>query len=304
LPDAIAAGDRATEAHAYYLLDWALSELGDDASLDYRELAQPIYEELGDFAGLAAVLQNRGVDALTGGRWDESCAYFEDGVTASRRAGDLMRMAQCWQNLAEVRVEQGRYVEGEAFLRDARRSCRASGHAMGFAAATNTLGRTLARAGRADEGVALLLEAQQRFMALGHGPFLAETEARLAEALVFAGRNAHALDVLDELGERAHEGGAPVAALAQRMRATVVARSGDTDGARDLLIEARRIADKGGAEWESALAALEMARLADTSDDERELLLHEADAVLRRMGIDASRVMPPAPPRNDETLMA
>ncbi len=295
LPDAIAAGDRATEAHAYYLLDWALSELGDDASLDYRELAQPIYEELGDFAGLAAVLQNRGVDALTAGKWDESCAYFEDGVVASRRSGDLMRMAQCWQNLAEVRVEQGRYAEAEAFLRDARRSCRASGHAMGFAAATNTLGRTLARAGRAEDGVALLLEAQQRFVALGHGPFLAETEARLAEALVFAGRNAQALDVLDDLGGRADDGGAPVAALAERMRGTVAAGLGDTRGARASLLEARRIADKGGAEWESALAALEIARLADTPRDEHDLLQHEADAVLSRMGIDASRVMPPAP---------
>ena len=79
------------------------------------------------------------------------------------------------------------------------------------------------------------------------------------------------------------------------MRGTVAAGLGDTRGARASLLEARRIADKGGAEWESALAALEIARLADTPRDEHDLLQHEADAVLSRMGIDASRVMPPAP---------
>ena len=76
LPDALASGDRATEAHAYYLIDWALSQLGDDEALEYRNLAQPIYEELGDFAGLASVLNNRGVDALEAGRWDEACCIL------------------------------------------------------------------------------------------------------------------------------------------------------------------------------------------------------------------------------------
>ena len=295
LPDALAACDRATEAHAYYLLDWALSELGSDEALDYRNLAQPIYEELGDYAGLASVLNNYGVDALVAGRWDECCAHFEESRAARRRAGDIVGMAQCAQNLAEVRAEQGRFDEAESYLREARRIWRASGYAMGVAAATNTLGRTLARTGRAEEGVALLRDAQQRFEALKHAPFLAETEARLAEALVFAGRLAEAELVLESLGGRAAEGGPPVAALAGRMRGTIAAMSGDASSARALLQQARDIADTGGVEWESALAALELARLEGTPVDERELLEHEAGAVLARMGIDATLVMPPTP---------
>ena len=82
LPDALAVGDRATEAHAYYLLDWALGQLDNAEALEYRDLAQPIYEELGDFAGLASVLNNRGVDALDAGPWDEACAYFDESRTA------------------------------------------------------------------------------------------------------------------------------------------------------------------------------------------------------------------------------
>ena len=141
----------------------------------------------------------------------------------------------------------------------------------------------------------MLRDAQQRFEALKHAPFLAETEARLAEALVFAGRPAEAALVLESLGGRAAEGGPPVAALAGRMRGTIAAMSGDASSARALLQQARDIADTGGVEWESALAALELARLEGTPVDERELLEHEAGAVLARMGIDATLVMPPTP---------
>lgn len=293
LPDALACGDRATEAHAYYLLDWALSELGNDTAFEYRDLAQPIYEELGDYAGLASVLNNRGVDALSGGRWDESCAHFEESREARRRAGDVVGMAQCAHNLAEVLTEQGRYAEAEAYLREARRIWRASGYAMGVAAATNTLGRTLARAGRGDEGVELLREAQQRFEVLQHAPFLAETEARLAEALVFAGRPAEAVAALQILGGRSVDGGPQVAALALRMSGTIESMQGDVASARATLQEARDVADKGGIEWESALAALQLARLGDISVDERELREHEAAQLLTRMGIDSEQVLPP-----------
>ncbi|MFM2071774.1 MAG: hypothetical protein RLZZ623_2037 [Actinomycetota bacterium] len=293
LPHALSASDRATEAHAYYLLDWALGELGDSSGLQYRELAQPIYEELGDFAGLASVLNNHGVDALVAARWDEACGYFEQSREARRRAGDVVGMAQCAHNLAEVRAEQGRFVEAEAYLREARRIWRASGYAMGVAAATNTLGRTLARTGRPDEGIDLLTDARQRFIALAHGPFLAETEGRLAEALLFAGRPHEAIEVLDELGDRAAEGGPPVAALAIRMRATAVAMLGDHTRARLLLDDARACAESGDVAWEAALATIQIAHLAGTDAVERERCEHAANEVFTRMGIDAHAVIPP-----------
>ena len=102
-----------------------------------------------------------------------------------------------------------------------------------------------------------------------------------------------AADVLDHLGERATDGGPPVAALARRMQGTVAAASGDTVEARALLQQAREIADKGGVEWESAFAALEIARLDDTTDDDRQLLSSQAAVVLARMGISGEQVMPP-----------
>ena len=240
-----------------------------------------------------SVLNNRGADALSVGRWDECCVHFEESRAARRRAGDVVGMAQCLQNLAEVRTEQGRFDEAESFVRDARRIWRASGYVMGVAAATNTLGRTLARAGRAEEGVKLLRDAQQQFIVLRHAPWLAETEARLAEALVFAGHPVQATEVLDELADRAADGGPPVVALAQRLRGTIAALRGDVTDARSILLDARERADKAGVEWESALVALELARLADATVEGAEQLQREAWVVLKRMGIDAAKVMPP-----------
>ena len=292
LPHAHGAGDRATEAHAYYLLDWALGELGDEQAAEYRLLAQPIYEELRDFAGLAAVLNNRGVDAFNAGRWDECTAHMEQSMLARRRAGDVVGMAQCSQNLAEVLTEQGRYDEAEPLLREARRVWRSSGFAVGVGAVTNTLGRTIARAGRAEEGVELLRDAVEQCRALAQWPFAAEAEARLAEALVLDGRTVEASEVLDTLGDRSADGGAPVVALALRMRGTIATIDGNWAAAREWFEAARSAASEGGAEWEAALADVQFARLPDTSLDDRSARETAALAVLERFGVRVDRVLP------------
>ncbi|MFM2078551.1 MAG: hypothetical protein RJA49_2441 [Actinomycetota bacterium] len=293
LPHALAAEDRSTEAHAYYLLDWALNEVGDPSAAHYRELARPIYEEIRDYAGLASVLNNRGIDYFQAGQWDEAVAQMEQSRVARQRAGDVVGLAQCSQNLAEVCQEQGRYEEAEQYLREARRIWRSSGFAVGIAAVTNTFGRTVARSGRPDEGIALLLEAKQKCEELSLAPYLAETEARLAEAYLFAGRLAEADAALDALGDRGMDAGPPVVALALRVRGTVAARAGRLDDARRWLTRAREVGDKEGAEWESALACLELADLADTAPEERDLLVPPALAVLARLGVDPTRVLPP-----------
>jgi hypothetical protein len=104
---------------------------------------------------------------------------------------------------------------------------------------------------------------------------------------------AEANATLDALGERAADGGPPVVALALRMRGTVAARAGRLSDARHWLDEARAVGDNEGAEWEAALAALEIAVLPDTIDDERGYLEQSARAVLARLGVDAARVLPP-----------
>jgi class 3 adenylate cyclase/tetratricopeptide (TPR) repeat protein len=293
LPRALEVRDRRTEAHLYYLLEWALGALDDDEALTYRTLARPIYEELGDYVGLGALHINWGVDALDMGRWHDATSHFVDARAAYQRAGDVVTMAQASHNLAEVLIEQGRHDEAESYLRESRRIWRASGFAMGMAAVDSALGRTMARSGRPAEGVELIREAQQRFIALEHTPFIAESAVRLAEAFVFGGRWSDAIDVLDEIGDQSADGGPAVAALGMRMRAVAVARSGHFIEARELLEVTRVFADKQGVEWESALAALEIARLPDTPDEAAILLESLARQVLESMGVRVDAVLPP-----------
>ena len=294
LPFALASGDRRAEAHVYRVLEWAYMELHDDRAYEYRALAQPIYEELGDFIGLGVLLVNGGVSGLLAGRWSQAADDFSQARTAFQRAGDLVNVAQAAANLAEIYVEQGYYDEAEPVLREARRVWRSSGFAMGVAAVNNCLGRGLGRSGRSQEGVELLEDAKARFDQLGHPPYVAESAARLAEVHAFAGNWNRALAELDALNmAAAEEAGPQVVALAMRVRGTVLARLGEMDVAREWLQRCRETAEKQGVEWEAALAALEIARLPDTNPDEADLLRRTASVVLRSMGVDIERVLPP-----------
>ena len=294
LTHALASGDRRAEAHIYRLLEWALGELGDEEAHQYRALALPIYEELGDFHGLGGLLINAGVDALNAGRWGQASSDFEQSRDAYQRAGDVINVAQSSANLAEIYVEQGRFEEAEQFLREARRIWRASGFAMGVAAVTNGLGRALGRSGRSQQGAELLRDAKARFEALGHPPYATESAARLSEALVFGRDWLAAQRVLDDISEAAAaKAGPPVIALVFHMRGVVLARLGDEAGAREWLQRTRDVGDEQGVEWESALAAIEMARLPGTTAEEAERLERDARVVLVSMGVLTDRVLPP-----------
>jgi tetratricopeptide (TPR) repeat protein len=213
---------------------------------------------------------------------------------ACQRAGDVITMAQAAVNLCEIYVEQGRYEDAEEHLRTARRVWRSSGFAMGVAAVNNGLGRALGRWGRSDEGIELLRDAKDRFESLGHPPYAAESAARLAEVLVFARDWVGALAELDAMNAAAaEEAGAPVVALAARMRGVALARLGRLDEAHEWLQRCREVGDKQGVEWEAALAAMEIARLPGITREEADLLRRNASVVLTSMGVDIERVLPP-----------
>ncbi|MBI4934384.1 MAG: tetratricopeptide repeat protein [Actinobacteria bacterium] len=291
---ALAAGERRAEAHAYYLLEWAASETGDEHALQYLELAQPIYEDLGDYLGLGVVLLNRGVAALGAGKWREAESHYHASRAGYQRGGDIVGMAHAAHNLAELLVDLGRVDEAEPYMREARRIWRSSGFAMGVAAVTGALGRAVGRLGRIDEGVELLLDARDRFAALEHAPFTAETTARLAEIYLFAGRPDDAIEVLDQLGDDTAAGGPSLQAYAWRLRAVALARTGRVDEADALLQRASAVASEGGVRWEAALADLERTRLSTVEPHAARELDAAARAVLDELGVDADRVLIPA----------
>lgn len=181
------ANDRDALAHAYYLLDAAYTDLGHPDSRRYRELALPIYRELGDLVGEADVLNNLGIDAYYEGDLDEALAYYEKCRAVRTRAGDVMGAAVAANNIGEVYSDVGRLDDAARLFDDALRVFEAVDYPIGIALVRGNLGLLAARAGRADEARALLVEAKARFAALGATPYVAEMEDRLGridEALV------------------------------------------------------------------------------------------------------------------------
>jgi tetratricopeptide (TPR) repeat protein len=202
-------GSRPGLAHAYYMLDMAHTWMGRPTT-EYRDLALPIYEEIGDLLGQAKVLNNLGIAAYYEGRWDETIAYYRRCRAVAQQAGDVVYAAIATNNEAEVLSDQGRLDEARPLFDDALRAFRASKWRFGVPLVNANLGRLAARAGQVDQALVLLDDAIAECRELGSET--AETRGRLAERHVFAGDYREAQAVTAELVESA--GATPLGALA------------------------------------------------------------------------------------------
>src|SRR5262249_6381350 len=139
-------GDLDTLAHAYQLLHLVYSTTGSPERHALRGLALPIYEEFGDLAGQAAVLNNLGVDAYYEGRWDDAVDAYSRSRALRERPGDVSKVAVATNNIAEILSDQYRLTEAQDLLEEAIVSADASGHELTSAVARGNLGRAAARA--------------------------------------------------------------------------------------------------------------------------------------------------------------
>ncbi|HKD94311.1 MAG TPA: adenylate/guanylate cyclase domain-containing protein, partial [Gaiellaceae bacterium] len=187
IEDARAAGALEELAHAHYLVHLAYTSLGSPKRHEVRDLALPIYEELGDLLGQANALNNLGIDAYYEGRWDEALGFYGRSRAARERIGDVVGAATIANNIAEILSDQGRIGEAEIELREVRSVCEAAGSRLMVAVANANLGRAAARAGRPDEARELLTGAASALREIDAGSFVVEIQARLAEAALFAG---------------------------------------------------------------------------------------------------------------------
>ena len=285
-----AAGDRSTLAHAYYLLDAALTDLGSHEGLRYLELARPIYEELGDLRGLGVVLSNLGIHAYYEGRWDESARYYAESREAKERSGDVIGGAIQVNNEGEIFSDQGRLDEAVPAFEVFLRACRAAGWPFGAGAALSNLGRAAARDGRFDDAHARFAEALAIFEELGSERFKVEAKARLGECLVFEGRSDEALAVVAECRDLARK--TPVGgleALLERVSGLALAQIGKPAEASERLSEGLRLAREMKAEFEIALT---MRAMAAVRFDDADRLQAESDAILERLGVVAVPKVP------------
>jgi tetratricopeptide (TPR) repeat protein len=278
------AGDRATLAHAYYLLDWAHTDLGSGDAERYRAQALPIFEELEDHHGRARVLNNLGVDAYQEGRWEEAVASYQDSLAVNERVGDVIQVAIIQNNIAEIRCDQGRLDEAEQLLTDALGTWRAAGYAVGIGVALGNLGRVATRRGNVDRAQGLLSQARERFAAIGAEAFVLETDAREAERLLVAGEHAAALALLGRTrADLRRLGGAPVMlAFVQRLAGCAKGQAGDADAARERMHECLELARPIQAAYEEALALDALWALGGSDAREARMV---ADAIFRKLDV-------------------
>ena len=274
--DARGAGALEQLAHGYYLLHLAYTSLGSPERLRVRDLALPIYEELGDLLGQANALNNLGIDAYYEGRWDDALELYERSRRARERIGDVVGAATAANNIAEILSDQGKLDEAEELLREVDRTCSAAGARLMTAVAVGNLGRAAARAGRQEEARRLLSDALSLLREIEASSFVLEMQARLAEAAVLAGDYEQALRDL-ELAEQTAEAPPPpsLQALLHRVRGYAQMQAGRLEEADRELERSIDAARSGDALYEVALSLRARAQLRrDVSDaaDARALL--------------------------------
>ena len=275
---------RAALAHAYYLLDWANTDLG-AADSRYRELALPIYEELGNWEGQGNVLINLGVDAYYEGHWDEALDLYRRSREAYERVGAVVLAAAAANNIGEILSDQGHLDAACAEFEAALEVWRLSAYTIGVGLATANLGRAAARSGDLARAESLLAEAIAKLRRIGANAHLIDAEAREAERLLLVADPAAAITVARRTLARAEQ---PVQrAFLDRTIGWAHALQGDLDAAIQALDDSLAAAVAAGAPYEEALTRLAIARLtspagAESTGDP------VADAILSGLGVVAT----------------
>lgn len=279
--------DLASLAHAYYLLDWAHTDLG-VPDPRYRALALPIYEELGDWLGQANVLNNLGVDAYYEGRWNDAVEFYRRSREACERVGAAVFAATARHNIGEIICDQGHFDEARVELLGALEVWQLSGY-PGSGLAIANLGRLTARAGDFEKAETFLVEAMAALRAIGAESMVIEVEMREVERRVLMGEGAAALELATAVRGRAEQ---PVQqAFLDQMIGWARAQLGDFDAARAAFYASLRTAQQVNARYEEARTRAALARLASlraggVATDA------EADQILASLGV----IWTPLPP--------
>ena len=292
--EAEAAGDQPALAHAYYLLHLSHTSLRSPERADFRGLALPIYEELGDLLGQANVLNNLGIDAYYEGRWQEALDLYERSREARERIGDVVGAAQIANNIGEMKSDQGYLTTATDLFTDAREVFETSGHRMLATLALSNLGRAAAREGRLDDALADLTSALDAFEEISAGSLVLETKARLAELAVLAGDAAAALGQADEtLAEIEETGSGQVLhAFMHRVRAYALMQQAELERAREALRVGLDVARRADETFELALTLEACAHLAELRGEDTSESAKESKALLARLGVVSTPSVP------------
>jgi class 3 adenylate cyclase/tetratricopeptide (TPR) repeat protein len=278
IADAESVGELRALAHACYVLDMALVELGRQEQATHAWRALEIYEQLGDPEHEHMVLNNLGAVAYFDGRWGDAVALYRRAGACSERAGRPADTAFTDCNVGEILSDQGRLDEAEAHLQRARRVWSGTGERQGLAFIDLLLGRVEVRRGQTGKALPMLESARAEFRRLRIDMYADFAQAVVAEADAFGGDALRGL----ETASRELQAGDRLRPLLTRSAGIALARLGEKKGALRELSHSLRVARERGAEYEIAATIDALDALGDANAQ----MLAERDRILTRLKIE------------------
>jgi class 3 adenylate cyclase/tetratricopeptide (TPR) repeat protein/predicted ATPase len=280
------ADEREALAHAYFVLDWALVELGRAEEAVHSQKSLELYDELGKLGPPATIYNNLGMFAWLEGRWDEAIELYDKGRQLRLKLGDAVDAATGTHNIAEVLSDQGRLDEARPLFEESLRVWRAAEFGIGVAYATSSLGRVASRSGDFPRAAELYEAAREQFQAMVSEAELVDTDARIAEALALQGRSKEAAELASAALERtAARGGATQDPLLHRIRGYALAQLGGVDEARAELDRSLQAGRGRNARYEIALTLDAIARVTELEGAADGAHRAEADELLAALGV-------------------
>ena len=278
--------DKRIVAHSSYLLMIGYGVLRQPESAQYRDVALPLFEELGDLLGQANVLNNLGVDAKESGDWAEALKLYHRSREARSLAGDVVGEATASLNIGEILSDQGHHDDAHELLDDACRAFRRSQYPVGVAVATSYLARLAGRRQDPDTARALFADALTMFEDMGATHFVLETKVFQLEAEVLAGNGISAVGGADDVFALAEEiGDDLLSTILRRIRAWAAFETGNLDTARELADEAIAAAVEVGSPVEEALALILRGNIRRSAGGDRSADHARARELLEDLGV-------------------
>lgn len=260
-------------AHASYVLDLVLLDLGRSDEAVYASRALAIYRQLGDREEQGHVLNTLAMLAHARWQWEEALRLYARAGEAYERAGSEGGIAVAACNIGEILSDRGLREQAARHL---GRTWSANGERAAAAYAAVLLGRVAARGGMIHDARRLVSDAAVELRTLGETQDLERAEMVLAEAEALAGDASRAAASASSLLASSRE-----LPWLKRIRAVARARLGKLDAAMDDLDSSLAIARERGALYDVA-ATLDVLQALAVESDNGSI---ERDAILARLGI-------------------
>jgi class 3 adenylate cyclase/tetratricopeptide (TPR) repeat protein len=273
-------------AHSAYLLMTAYGVLRRPEVRDYRDIALPLFEQLGDWTYQGNALNNLGVDAKDEGRWSEALDLYERSRVCREHAGDVIGTAITMHNIGEIKSDQGHLEEAQQLFEAALRLWRRAGYAMGMGVGASYLGRLHARRGDFEKARALLAEGVERFGAIKASHFLCEAKVFQLECEVLAGNGMQAVAAADATFELAASIGDPLLEITLlRTKAWAQLVAGEIEPASELVERCLVMAEEMGSSYEIGLTLVLRGQVTAAAGGDRKPDHTRARELLTELGV-------------------